>query len=284
LRDYVLGISAVNDEGKEFKAGGRVVKNVAGYDMCKLLVGSLGTLGIITQTTLKLRPRPEEQALVTLACESQTLDLLLDRLHASRTRPVCLDVLNLAALQALPPQALPSQPSAAWMVFVGFEGTAEAVKWQVQQLVKELGTGWGIEARFACTAAPSCHALAEFPAWPATLTVKANVLPHATAAFCRELALLPEQALVQAHAGNGIVVAHVPGELMLERAASLIQSVRMRAAAAGGSVVVLRCPAAWKQAISVWGAPRGDMALMRTIKDKLDPRRIFNPGRFVDGI
>src|SRR5437588_5750684 len=64
LRDYVIGISAVNDEGQEVKAGGRVVKNVAGYDLCKLYVGSLGTLGIITQVTLKLKPRPDGQALL----------------------------------------------------------------------------------------------------------------------------------------------------------------------------------------------------------------------------
>ncbi|HJT77552.1 MAG TPA: FAD-binding oxidoreductase, partial [Gemmataceae bacterium] len=58
LRDYVIGLSAVNDEGQETKAGGRVVKNVAGYDLCKLFIGSLGTLGVITQATLKLRPLP----------------------------------------------------------------------------------------------------------------------------------------------------------------------------------------------------------------------------------
>src|SRR6516225_899053 len=68
LRDYVIGISTVNDEGHEVKAGGRVVKNVAGYDMCKLHIGALGTLGIITQVTLKVRPRPEAQALLTLGC------------------------------------------------------------------------------------------------------------------------------------------------------------------------------------------------------------------------
>ncbi len=73
LRDYVIGISAVNDLGEEFKAGGRVVKNVAGYDLCKLLVGSFGTLGIITQLTLKLRLRPEEQALVVLGCDDPGL-------------------------------------------------------------------------------------------------------------------------------------------------------------------------------------------------------------------
>jgi glycolate oxidase FAD binding subunit len=56
------------------------------------------------------------------------------------------------------------------------------------------------------------------------------------------------------------------------------------AAGGGGQVVVLRCPPAWKQQISVWGPPRGDVGLMRAVKEKLDPRRLFNPGRFVDGI
>src|SRR5438270_5640914 len=88
LRDYVIGISMVNDEGHEVKAGGRVVKNVAGYDLMKLYVGSLGTLGIITQVTLKLKPRPEEEALVFLGCTSDRLGPLLDQLHRSPTRPV----------------------------------------------------------------------------------------------------------------------------------------------------------------------------------------------------
>src|SRR5262249_54058090 len=69
FRDYVIGISVVNDEGQQVKAGGRVVKNVAGYDLCKLHVGALGTLGIITQVTLKLRPLPEERAVVVVRCE-----------------------------------------------------------------------------------------------------------------------------------------------------------------------------------------------------------------------
>src|SRR5207244_8591438 len=86
LRDYVLGISVVNDEGQEIKAGGRVVKNVAGYDLCKLYIGSLGTLGIITQGTPKLKPLPEERALVTFGCEAENVDQTLEVLYRSRTR------------------------------------------------------------------------------------------------------------------------------------------------------------------------------------------------------
>src|SRR5207249_7295627 len=96
LRDYVLGMSWINDEGQEVKAGGRVVKNVAGYDLCKLQIGALGTLGIITQVTLKLKPRPEDQAFVLVGCSHEMLESLLDEAARSRTRPVCLDLLNQA--------------------------------------------------------------------------------------------------------------------------------------------------------------------------------------------
>jgi glycolate dehydrogenase FAD-binding subunit len=78
LRDYVIGIRWINDEGQEVKAGGRVVKNVAGYDLCKLHVGALGTLGIITQVTLKLRPLPECRAIFTFGCTPERLGPLLD--------------------------------------------------------------------------------------------------------------------------------------------------------------------------------------------------------------
>ncbi len=89
FRDYVIGIALVNSDGKEAKAGGRVVKNVAGYDLCKLYVGSLGTLGIISQVTLKVRPRPEENALVVLGCTDNTVGPLLDLLHASQRPGPC---------------------------------------------------------------------------------------------------------------------------------------------------------------------------------------------------
>jgi glycolate oxidase FAD binding subunit len=280
-RDYVIGISVVNDDGQEVKAGGRVVKNVAGYDLCKLYVGSLGTLGVISQVTLKLRPCPERTALLTLPCRAEEVGPLLDRLHGSRTRPVCVELLNPAAARGIDPEACGS----SWAVLVGYEDNADAVTWQVQQLIRELCPGCQVSARVDGAAAPLWRRLVEFPARDGTaLTFKANVLPSAVAGFCVEASRLREPLLLQAHAGNGIVIGHAAGELTAERAVSLVQALRELAVAGRGQVVVLSCPAGWKQRLSVWGPGRSDWALMRTVKEKLDPRRLFNPGRFVDGI
>ena len=288
LRDYVLGISAVNDEGHEIKAGGRVVKNVAGYDLCKLIVGSLGTLGIITQVTLKLRPLAEENALITLGCNKDELEPVLGILYQSRTCPVCLELLNAAAARKVFSEARLPAPEAPWILIVGFESNAQAMEWQVQQLVREVKGKCTLDARLGWTATALWQALADFPAPLAgasssRLTFKANMLSSGTASFCTQVDAMPERPMIQAHAGNAIVVGHVATENK-EHAARLTQSLRSLATPYHGSVVVQDCPPEWKKAVNVWGPPRPDVALMREVKNKLDPRNLFNPGRFVDGI
>jgi glycolate oxidase FAD binding subunit len=287
LRDYVIGISVVNDEGQEIKAGGRVVKNVAGYDLCKLYIGSLGTLGIMTQVTLKLKPRPEEQALILVGCGHDALEPLLQELHRSRTRPVCLDLLNQAAVQYIIQQADVQLPETPWVLAIGFEDNREAVLWQRQQILAELASAGFREAdaRIGSAAEPLWRALAKFPNCPeARLTFKANMLPRTGAGFCRLADTLPQKLMLQAHAGNGIVIGHAGNDLMLEQARTMLKVLQDSAVASQGNVIVRRCPTAWKSMIPVWGAPRGDVWLMRAVKEKLDPRRRFNPGRFIDGI
>jgi glycolate oxidase FAD binding subunit len=280
FRDYLLGISVVNDEGQEIKAGGRVVKNVAGYDLMKLTIGSLGTLGIITQVTFKVLPRPERRALLELPCPEAQLDAVLDAIHRSRTRPTTVSCLLSQVEDA---SALDRE---RWLVLVGYEDGVAAVEWQVRQLQEEMQTlrpalplGRSLPEQ---NSEPRWRALTDFPLTGAgELTLKANVRPSRVASFCRLIAALPEAAGLLAHAGNGIVFAHFAG-LTAERAASILST--LLDAAPDGNVIVVRCPPAWKQKLPIWGKPRGDIELMRAIKKSLDPRGIYNPGRFVGGI
>lgn len=285
LRDYVIGISTVNDQGQEVKAGGRVVKNVAGYDLCKLHIGALGTLGIINQVTLKLRPLPECASLVTFGCETAAVERLLDLLHATRTRPVCLDLLNQAAVRFLVREVRINMPEAQWVMVVGFEDNSDAVCWQVRQLLGEVPSGdiQGVEARGGAACEPLWRGLVEHTASGRRLTFKANLLPSGVAAFCRQADALGETIRLHAHAGSGIVYCHLDADLTLPPVAAMLKELTDVAVRAEGNLILPRCPVEWKRELPVWGRERGDLWLMRQVKDKLDPKNVFNPGRFLAG-
>jgi len=272
LRDYLIGVSVLDDQGNETKAGGRVVKNVAGYDLCKLHVGALGTLGVVTQATFKLRPLPAARALVVAAVSGDQLEATLDALHATRTRPVVVEVLNRRMADAVG-----KLPQGEWVVVVGFEESPEAVAWQTSQLRTEIAaatvgdeTLW--DALVAATDSSGAVAL------------KANLLPSAVADFCRALDRRPEPWRVQAHAGSGIVRASATKDVPLDALAATQSELAPLAAQAAGNIVLPRCPAAWKARLPVWGTPRGDVVVMRKVKHALDPLGLFNPGRFLEGI
>lgn len=298
LRDYVIGMSVVNDQGDEVKAGGRVVKNVAGYDLCKLYIGSLGTLGIVTQVTLKVTPIPEQQALVVIPCDPSDLELVLDRLHVSKTRPVCIEVLSPGWTSTLGEPFLPER----WAVVVGYEDNRLAVEWQLAELSRELPDEHEKFSRElkGADAASIGKKLTDLPADASgTVTFKANLRPSRVATFCRGFAATMPR--LYAHAGNGIVFGHGTAEFTQEQARGMIEQFSTAVAGylepgtaekiLGGfrfltpdQIVLMRCPPDWKTDLPVWGQPRGDWEVMRAVKTKLDPKRIFNPGRFVGGI
>jgi glycolate oxidase FAD binding subunit len=172
-------------------------------------------------------------------------------------------------------------------VIVGYEDSDKNVGWQMKQLIAELSAAGlqGLEARAGIAGNPLWQAIVEFTASPgATLSVKANVLPSAVAGFCHVAAGLPDGVLLQAHAGSGIVRGHVTGDVTLERAQAMLKALHPAAGAGQGNVILPRCPARWKRTLPVWGQPRSDAALMQEVITRLDPRRLFNPGRFLLGI
>lgn len=267
-RDYLLGVSFVSDDGVEVKGGGRVVKNVAGYDLMKLHTGALGTLGVLTQLTFKVRPRPEAVVAVSFGVGPAALGPTLDRLHATAARPVAVEVLNTTAAGGGEP----------WTVVCGFEEKAATVAWQVEAVTKELASG-PVRGLGATGDAARFDRLTGLQRGPdGTFTLKVNTVPSNTAAVAVAAAGLHSQVLVHAHAGNGIVWVHLPTDLGVERAASAVAELT-KLTTANGNVVVRRCPPEWKRVLPVWGQDRGDRELMRTVKRTLDPDGVFNPGR-----
>jgi glycolate oxidase FAD binding subunit len=186
-------------------------------------------------------------------------------------------MLNRPAAQAL------GLNDAPWTAVIGFEDMKATVAWQVEHLGQELAQAGqtAVEARVGASSSTVWQGLTEFRAWPeAALTFKANLLPQATADFLQHAGALPDGLRLQAHAGNGIVIGHAPPGLTPDRAGSLLADLGRRVGP-HGNLVVLRCPSDWKQSLPVWGLPRGDRELMRSVKQALDPRGLFNPGRFV---
>ena len=287
LRDYVIGISILNDEGIETKAGGRVVKNVAGYDFCKLHTGALGTLGIISQVTLKVKPNPETSAFLLLTLNLANVESVLDRIHNTKTRPVAVELLNKTALQH--PLFKHLAITSDYGIFIGFEHSTEAVKWQTETLANELADVPNSKLEIINAASDSAlwQALGEFQAARISgcpLTFKANI-PSAKVATFASFALetIPGVSL-QAHAGSGIVFGHIPEGISQQVAFNSIDMLLQKAVRYQGNLVLPYCLPEWKASFPVWGQIRPDVKVMRKVKESLDPKALFNPGRFVDRI
>ena len=267
MRDYVIGISAIDVSGREFKAGGRVVKNVAGYDLCKLLVGSRGTLAIITQVTLKLRPVLETSALVRLTFDSLSqIDAVLNRLLTSATRPMVLDVLSGTGH---PPKLV-----------VGYEGAAREVGWQVETLLKECQPfePRAAESLVGAEAEDLWNTLRDFPIETSSVaTLKAGLPPSRT---CELLRLANEAGIAtQAHAGNGIVIGHLPNRVKTsDQAAVLLGPLSEFVRSRGGTLSMSRAPSDWPRLDVAAESLAGSLAWGQRLKRQLDPHNLLNPG------
>lgn len=274
LRDYIIGISFVSDEGLEIAGGGRVVKNVAGYDLMKLHCGALGTLGVLTRLTLKVKPKLEASALVAFGVGAAAIGPTLDRLHASKSRPVAVELLNRRAA-ILSGLKLPE--SDPWVIVCGFEEKAVTVDWQVKELKDELASAPVRDVTDLRDPAAWAALTALQSGTDSGVSLKANVLPSAVAAFATAV---PPEAAVHAHASNGIVFVHLPEvDGTAERAANVIAGLSKLTSAGNANLIVTRCPSGWKAGLRVWGRDVGDRGVMRTVKRTLDPTDVFNPGR-----
>ena len=286
-RDLLIGVTVVTADGSVVRGGGRVVKNVAGYDLPKLFIGSYGTLGVIVEATLKLRPRPDDERLVAVPFERlKDAGAAVRAILASDLIPNAIDLADAAAARALG-----IQPAPATLV-VGFDGLGEQVDWQVAELasvVRPHGghapatlppTVWSILPRAA-------HDAFGTPAAVMTL----SVLPSLVADTMEQGANSARQRGLatawSAHAGVGLVTGAVRAEGERQDPAILaavLAEWRAAARAGGGHASIGWAPLAVKAALPVWDDTGPAGRIMQRIKAELDPQNLLNPGRFVAGV
>lgn len=272
-RNLVLGLRVVHASGTVVKSGGKVVKNVAGYDVNKLYIGSFGTLGILTEMTLKLSPIPARQALLTAQFQ--------DMQAAAKTG------LSIVGSQTLPDfvNLLVNSEHAALTLVAGFGGDAETVTWQLEQArrIMELNSAIGVkevEGESFQKLNDAIRAFAESENESRTVIVQVNLKRTDIAEFAENV--LTNNAEMLALLGSGVLYLKME---QVEGLAETLATLRECVVAAHGSLIIESAPPELKQQLDVWGpvAPRA-RNLMQQLKARFDERNLLNPGRFVSGI
>lgn len=257
-RDLLIGMSVATVEGELVKSGGRVVKNVAGYDMGKLHIGGLGTLGVIVQASFKVAPLPARS--IQLACRDDLAGLLAVA-GAAQQRGLAVRGLLLRS------------EDREWSLHLRLGGGMAAVDRSRLELEALAGVG-RLEEEPAEWAG-----LTELLQSP--LVVKATVLPATTRTLCEALAAAG--ATVAAYPGSGIVYGCWKGPNVPSNK-ELVALRRLAVESGRGALVLQRAPVELKQLLDVWGEPREDFQLMQRLKQQFDAAGTLNPGRYLGGL
>ena len=280
VRDYVIGIEAVNGKGQVFHGGGRVVKNVAGYDFCKLLTGSLGTLGVITQATVKLKPIPEDCVTVIVPLGSPDIaESCMAMLMESPTVPAAIELLYGNAWESWTENA-----KSGLTLAVQLDGTSVELAWGQQRLIDDLKEE-GASGATVISGEPHAQfwkAIQEFPAGERELTIQIKTVPSGVIPVIEKCRQLVPDCIMQSDAGNGVVsvgFTEIPDGGI---AGVVVTELGPLATSYHGHIETLRCPNRADLTIStMWGNLSAPDWLQRRIKEQFDPQGILNPGRFV---
>ena len=273
VRDMVLGVELVRSDGERVKAGGRVVKNVAGYDLMKLLTGSYGTLGIVTQVTLRLYPLQESSQTVFLSGEASAVARVMQALLNSGLTPTAIDLLSATVCE---PLDLSAPMGLSMGLLVRFQGLAESVTEQVKRLMA-LG-----QSQELTTAVP----LAEDQLWQClgqVLTREASADRVLCKWAVRSAETVATLSYLQEKFPDASARFHVGGGLGQVQFSSMtaadVLGVRSFVEARGGFLTVLEAPDELKASLDVWGYQGNGLGWMRSIKQQFDPQGLLSPGR-----
>jgi len=295
-RDYLLGIEFVTGDGASAKSGGRVVKNVSGYDLHKLMIGALGTLGVLTKINLRTFPLPPSTRgfVVSFATATEAI-ALRHALAQSPVRPLVIEILSQSAAKLIG-SGLPSNPG--WSLVTSFAGTVEILNRcarELQRMAEQSGAAdvspIQEERLFAASRRTSQFVTAALASSPAAAILKLSVLPTKAdamldaAAKAADAAAMPWAALAR---GVGVIYfALLPAAQNDDTSARVIRATNdifAQCTALAGNATIPWCPPRSKSALPIWGPERADLAPMRALKKVFDPHAILSPGRFMGGI
>lgn len=263
VRDTVIGVQFVRYDGEVVKAGGRVVKNVAGYDLMKLMTGAYGTLGILSQITLRLYP---------IAAQSQTLVLSGDPLAIA-------EAALQARLQGITPVAMDIIGTSSGLQLAGrFQGIAAGVNEQIDRF-QTIANAAGLTSK-SVDDSSFWSSLALQLASPTVILCKVGLLPTQLVPLLQQLDPRPSNWLARVHNASGLgmiaLAANTP------KVVETIAALRSHCNAHKGYLTILQAPPSL--GLDPWGYTGNALTMMTAIKQQFDPHRLFNPGRFVGGL
>ena len=299
-RDMILGVRVVTPSGEIAGAGGKTVKNVSGYDISKLMVGSMGSIGILCEMTFKLLLLPEKMETLLLSFDSfQNASDLVKGIFETSLLPAAVEVMNKTAFSMLRMDDVSEFDPNEYVVVVALESFNEAVGRMVNEIT-------GMARTLKSKHHTNVKNLAHLRFWRAVsdlelgLTEKFPGLIKAKLNYRisewkdvfqfahRILSKVNIKHTIMAHAGSGICLINLLMDQgdngLFDKAIEAMGQLLRRSQEAGGNLIIQRAPANIKKRLKIWGELGSDFIIMKRLKEQLDPSNIMSPGRFIGGL
>jgi glycolate oxidase FAD binding subunit len=294
-RDLLLGIRFVTPRGEIIGAGGKTVKNVSGYDIPKLMIGSMGSLGILCEMTLRLLPLPEKMETLVFTFDSfSDANAFASAVSATKLLPAALEVANKAVLETMAFKGLVDFTAGPYVAMVALEACDEAVR-RMRKELQVIAEHFGAKGQTSPMHRLFWFTLGQLQSSalgrsPRFVALQLNYPISAWKALFefadKTLSQHGLEHTLLCHSGSGVTLVNIlpdgkssQEKTLTDAVAALLAECRK----AGGNLVVQRAPTDMKNGLPVWGEPGSDLPLMKRIRDEIDPANIMNQGRFAVG-
>jgi glycolate oxidase FAD binding subunit len=273
IRDLLLGLSFVRADGAVAKAGGRVVKNVAGYDLMKLFTGAYGTLGIISQLTFRTYPLIPTSQTLLLTGQAAAIAQASQTIRNSGLTPTRMDLLSAGVIEQL---GLGKNMG----LIARWQTIPESIQQQVEQVKAiaiqlDLATN-DYQEQAEIDLWQQCTAITSLPNSAQAVTCKIGIAPTAVGNFLQLEQIMNNNLAVRIHASSGV------GRLQLNQVDNqIINQIRSYCQKNYGFLTILDAPQITRQQLDVWGYQGNGIKTMKAIKNQFDPQNILNCDRFI---